>query len=276
MGLFFHLLYAEQFPIIKYEWYYMNIKMSNDIKVFNDEKVIIKMRNAGKLAKEVLDYIEEYVKEGVTTDKLNDLCHNFIISNNAIPAPLHYNGFPKSICTSVNEVICHGIPGDYILKSGDILNIDVTVILDGWYGDTSRMFKVGKCTKLADNLIEVTKRALYVGIDAVKPYGYFGDIGKAIQQYIETTGYSIVRDYGGHGIGNYFHGEPFVAHYDTGSRGPQILPGMFFTIEPMINVGKFKTKLLKDNWTVVTVDKSLSAQFEHTIFVNENGVEILT
>ena len=250
--------------------------MSNEIKVFNDKNVLIKMMNAGKLAKAVLDYIEEYVNEGVPTCELNDLCHNFIISNNAIPAPLNYNGFPKSICTSVNEVICHGIPGDYVLKSGDILNIDVTVILDGWYGDISRMFKVGKCTRLADNLIEVTKRALYVGIDAVKPYGYFGDIGKAIHKYIETTGYSIVRDYGGHGIGNYFHGEPFVAHYDTGLKGPQILPGMFFTIEPMINVGKFKTKLLKDKWTVVTVDKSLSAQFEHTVFVGENGVEILT
>ena len=251
-------------------------KMESRIKIFNDEKSLIGMRKAGKLAKEVLDYIEEYVKEGITTGELNDICHKFIIDNNAIPAPLNYKGFPKSICTSVNEVICHGIPGSYVLKSGDIMNIDVTVILDGWYGDTSRMFKVGKCTKLSEHLIDVTKRALYVGIDAVKPYGYFGDIGKAIQKYISTTGYSIVRDYGGHGIGNYFHGEPFVAHYDTGLRGDQILPGMFFTIEPMINVGKFKTKLLKDDWTVVTIDKSLSAQFEHTIAVTESGIEILT
>ena len=250
--------------------------MTNEIKIFNDKNAIEKMRNAGKLAKDVLAYITEYIKEGITTGELNDLCHNFIIKNNAIPAPLNYKGFPKSICTSVNEVVCHGIPGSYALKSGDILNIDVTVILDGWYGDTSRMFTIGKCTRLAERLIEVTKRALYVGIDAVKPYGYFGDIGKAIQQYIDTTGYAIVRDYGGHGIGNFFHGEPFVTHYDSGLRGAQILPGMFFTIEPMINAGKFKTKLLRDEWTVVTADKSLSAQFEHTIFVSENGVEILT
>lgn len=250
--------------------------METKIKIFNDEKSLTGMRQAGKLAKAVLEYIEEYVKEGITTLELNDLCHKFIVDNHAIPAPLNYKGFPKSICTSVNEVICHGIPSNYKLKSGDILNIDVTVILDGWYGDTSRMFKIGKCTKLAENLIEVTKRALYVGIDALKPYGYFGDIGKAIQQYIDTTGYSIVRDYGGHGIGNYFHGEPFVAHYNTGNRGSQILPGMFFTLEPMINVGKFKTKVLKDQWTVVTIDKSLSAQFEHTIAVHADGIEILT
>ncbi len=235
------------------------------------------MRDAGKLAKEVLDFIEPYVNAGITTDELNTLCHDFIIGHNAIPAPLNYNGFPKSICTSVNDVICHGIPGKYKLKNGDIVNIDITVILNGWYGDTSRTFLVGNCTPLACDLVEHTKRAMNIGIDAVRVGGHIGDIGKAISNYISTnTKYSIVRDYGGHGIGNFFHGEPFVAHYDTGELGDEIVPGMFFTVEPMINVGKYKCKVLHDGWTAVTVDKSLSAQFEHTIAITENGVEILT
>ena len=245
-----------------------------EIKIFGKHE-LDKMRDAGKLAKSVLDYIEPYVQIGVTTDELNTLCHNYILDHNAIPAPLNYNGFPKSICTSVNEVVCHGIPGNYKLKDKDIINIDVTVILDGWYGDTSKMFMVGNCTNFAKQLVQVTQKALEVGIQAVKPYGYFGDIGEAIEQFIRPTGFSIVRDYGGHGIGNFFHGEPFVAHYNTG-RNAQILPGMFFTIEPMINAGKYKCKVLKDNWTVVTSDKSLSAQFEHTVAVTETDVEILT
>ena len=246
-----------------------------EIKVFGKHE-LEKMRSAGKLAKSVLDYIEQYVKIGTTTNELNTLCHKYIIDNNAIPAPLNYHGFPKSICTSVNEVVCHGIPSTYKLRDGDILNIDVTVILDGWYGDTSRMFIVGNCSNFAKKLVQTTKQALEIGIQAVKPYGYFEDIGKAIEQFIKPTGFSIVRDYGGHGIGNFFHGEPFVAHYVTKTLPTQILPGMFFTIEPMINAGKYKCKVLKDNWTVVTTDKSLSAQFEHTIAVTENGVEILT
>ena len=248
---------------------------TNNIIIF-EENSLPGMRVAGKLAKKVLDFIEPYVKEGITTNELNSLCHDFIINNNAIPAPLNYNGFPKSICTSVNDVICHGIPSGYKLKNGDIINIDVTVILDGWYGDTSRTFMVGDCTPLARNLIETTEKAMFVGIDAIKIGGHISDIGRAIQKYIDKTHYSIVRDYGGHGIGNFFHGEPFVAHYDTDELGTEIVPGMFFTVEPMINVGKYKCKVLKDDWTVVTVDKSLSAQFEHTIAVTKDGIEILT
>lgn len=248
---------------------------SSEIIIFGED-AFHGMRDAGKLARSVLDFIEPYIKEGITTDEINTLCHDFIIKNNAIPAPLNYNGFPKSVCTSVNDVVCHGIPGMYKLKDGDIINIDITVILNGWYGDTSRTFLVGNCTPLARNLIETTKRAMYVGIDAVKIGGHIGDIGKAIQKYISTTPYSIVRDYGGHGIGNFFHGEPFVAHYDIGTIGAEIKPGMFFTIEPMINAGKYKCKVLKDGWTAVTVDKSLSAQFEHTVAITENGIEVLT
>ena len=253
----------------------MELANMENIKIYDNE-ALKGMRKAGKLAREVLDYIEPYIKEGITTDELNTLCHDFIVSNNAIPAPLNYNGFPKSICTSVNNVICHGIPCEYRLKSGDIINIDVTVNLNGWYGDTNRTFSVGKCTHLAETLIETTKQALQIGIDAAKPFGYFGDIGKAIQKYIDKQGFSIVRDYCGHGIGDMFHGAPTVLHYDSGKKGEQILPGMFFTIEPMINVGSYKSKVLKDGWTVVTVDKSLSAQFEHTLAVTQDSVEILT
>lgn len=253
----------------------MELANMENIKIYDNE-ALKGMRKAGKLAREVLDYIEPYIKEGITTDELNTLCHDFIVSNNAIPAPLNYNGFPKSICTSVNNVICHGIPCEYRLKSGDIINIDVTVNLNGWYGDTNRTFAVGKCTHLAETLIETTKKALQIGIEAAKPFGYFGDIGKAIQKYIDKQGFSIVRDYCGHGIGDMFHGAPTVLHYDSGKKGEQILPGMFFTIEPMINVGSYKSKVLKDGWTVVTVDKSLSAQFEHTLAVTQDSVEILT
>lgn len=250
-------------------------QLMSEIKIY-PESAIPGMRKAGKLAKETLNLIEQYVDVGITTDELNSLCHEFIVSHGAVPAPLNYNGFPKSICTSVNNVVCHGIPCDYKLKSGDIINIDVTVILDGWYGDTSRTLLVGKCTKLAEQLVEVTKQAMFVGIDAVKPYGHFGDIGDAIQKFVDRFGFSIVRDYCGHGIGDVFHGQPTILHYATRSKGEQIKPGMFFTIEPMINTGGYKTKVLKDGWTAVTADKSLSAQFEHTIAVTESSVEILT
>lgn len=243
----------------------------------NNHKALPGMRAAGRLAKRVLDFISPYVKAGITTDEINTLCHNFITDNNAIPAPLNYNGFPKSICTSVNEVICHGIPGSYKLKDGDIINIDITVILDGWYGDTSRTFLVGQCTQLACDLVEHTKLAMFAGINAIKVGGHIGDIGKAISKYIESnTTFSIVQDYGGHGIGNFFHGEPFVAHYDSRDMGVEIVPGMFFTVEPMINVGKHKCRVLRDKWTAVTIDRSLSAQFEHTIAITDNGIEILT
>lgn len=237
----------------------------------------IKMRNAGKLAASVLDYITPHVKIGVSTNELNDLCHNFIISHNAIPAPLNYRGFPKSICTSINHVVCHGIPNDKKLKDGDIINIDVTVILDGWYGDTSRMYFVGDVSIKAKRLTQVTYDAMMIGINMVKPGVKLGDIGHAIQTYAEKHHYSVVRDYTGHGIGRIFHTEPTVLHYGKPNTGLTLEEGMFFTIEPMVNAGSYETILSKfDDWTVTTRDKSLSAQFEHTIGVTKDGFEIFT
>lgn len=241
-----------------------------------------KMHYAGRLAAETLDFITEYIKPGVDTQYLNDLCHNFITSNGATPAPLNYRGsgitpFPKSICTSINHVVCHGIPNDKPLKDGDIMNIDVTVILDGWYGDTSRMFYVGNVGIKQKRLIQVTYDAMMLGIEMVKPGAHFGDIGYAIQTYVEKHNYSVVRDYTGHGIGRIFHGEPSVLHYGKLGSGPEIKEGMFFTVEPMVNAGNYETILSKfDNWTVTTRDKSLSAQFEHTIGVTKTGFEIFT
>ena len=235
-----------------------------------------KMRKAGKLAAEILDYITDFVNVGVTTDELNTLCHNKIIENNAIPAPLNYRGFPKSICTSVNHVICHGIPSDKKLKDGDIINIDVTVIVDGWHGDTSRMYYVGKPSIKAKRLCDVTFDAMMLGIEQVKPGNRLGDIGHAIQTYAESFGYSVVRDFCGHGIGQIFHTDPNVMHFGNKGEGLELKEGMFFTIEPMINVGGYAGKLLKDDWTVVTKDKSLSAQFEHTLAVTKTGYEIFT
>lgn len=237
----------------------------------------IKMRQAGKLAAQVLDYITSYVKPEVTTNYLNDLCHNFIIENGAIPAPLNYRGFPKSICTSVNHVVCHGIPNDRTLKDGDIINIDVTVILDGWYGDTSRMFYVGEVGVKAKRLTQATYEAMMLGILQVKPGARFGDIGYAIQSYVEKLGFSVVRDFAGHGIGRVFHDEPNVLHYGKQDTGALIKEGMFFTIEPMVNIGKHQTIISKlDGWTATTRDRSLSAQFEHTIGVTSTGFEIFT
>lgn len=236
-----------------------------------------KMRAAGKLAAQTLDYITEFVTPGVTTEKLNDLCHEFIISNGAIPAPLNYKGFPKSICTSVNHVVCHGIPNNKPLKSGDILNIDVTVILDGWHGDTSRMYPVGDIKIKPNRLIKVTFEAMMKGIEVVRPGARLGDIGNAIQSFVEKHNYSVVRDYCGHGIGKIFHAEPSVLHYGRKSTGMVLEEGMFFTIEPMVNVGNYSTILSNfDGWTVTTRDKSLSAQFEHTIGVTSDGFEIFT
>lgn len=235
------------------------------------------MRKAGKLAAEVLDYITPFVEPGVSTNKLNDLCHDFIIKNNAIPAPLNYRGFPKSICTSINHVVCHGIPNDKLLKKGDIINIDVTVILDGWYGDTSRMFFVGDVSIKAKRLCQVTYDSMMLGIECVKPGAHFGDIGYAIQKYAEGKGYSVVRDYTGHGIGQVFHDEPHVMHFGKKGDGPVMEEGMFFTIEPMINAGKEGTLLNdRDGWTVTTRDKQLSAQFEHSLGVTKTGYEIFT
>jgi methionyl aminopeptidase len=236
-----------------------------------------KMRNAGKLAAEILDYIIPFVEVGVTTEQLNDLCHQKIIENGAIPAPLNYKGFPKSICTSVNNVICHGIPGKRKLKNRDILNIDVTVILDGWYGDTSRMYYVGEPSTEAKKLCQVTYDAMMLGIEQAKVGNKLGDIGFAIQNYVEKHGYSVVRDYCGHGIGRVFHTEPNIVHYGKKNTGLELQEGMFFTVEPMVNIGRYETVLNKsDNWTVSTIDGSLSAQFEHTIAVTKNGPEIFT
>lgn len=235
-----------------------------------------KMRSAGKLAADTLDYIIPYVKPGVTTEKLDQLCHDFIINHKAIPAPLNYRGFPKSICTSINHVVCHGIPADKKLKKEDIVNIDVTVILDGWYGDSSRMYYVSEPSIKAKRLVEVTYQAMMLGIAQVKPGNYLGDIGYAIQNYAESHGYSVVRDYCGHGIGKIFHGDPNVMHFGNKNEGIKLHEGMFFTIEPMINAGRYETKTLNDKWTVVTRDRSLSAQFEHTIGVTKTGYEIFT
>ena len=246
------------------------------INIFND--VGFKgMRKAGKLASKVLDYITNHVTCGTNTEHLNKLCHDFIVSHGAIPAPLNYKGFPKSICTSVNHVICHGIPSENkILKNGDIINIDVTVILDGWYGDTSRMFAIGKPNVLAQNLINVTYDCLMKSIDIIKPGITLGDIGYTIQSYAESKGFSVVRDFCGHGLGRVFHDAPEVVHYGSPNTGVVLEEGMFFTVEPMINTGKKEAKILSDGWTAVTRDKSLSAQFEHSIGVTATGVEIFT
>jgi methionyl aminopeptidase len=235
------------------------------------------MRRAGRLAAETLDYITPYVEPGITTDALNTLCHDFIIQNKAIPAPLNYHGFPKSICTSVNHVICHGIPGPKKLMHGDILNIDVTVILDGWHGDTSRMFFIGdKINIKAKRLVDLTYEAMMRGIQCVKPGNTFGDIGYAIQSFAEKQGFSVVRDFCGHGLGRVFHTAPEVVHFGKPHTGDVMEEGMFFTIEPMINAGGYESKVLQDGWTAVTRDKSLSAQFEHSLGVTKTGYEIFT
>lgn len=238
---------------------------------------IEKMRVAGRLASEVLTMIGPHVKAGVTTEELNTICHDYIVNEqNAIPAPLNYHGFPKSICTSVNHQVCHGIPGKKVLKEGDIINIDVTVIKDGYHGDTSKMFIIGKPSVKAQNIVENAQECLYIGIDMVKPGVYLGDIGHAIQKHAEKNRFSIVREYCGHGIGRVFHEEPQVMHYGTPGTREKLEAGMTFTIEPMVNVGKPQVKLLPDKWTVVTKDHSLSAQWEHTLLVTDTGVEILT
>jgi methionyl aminopeptidase len=237
-----------------------------------------KMRIAGRLAAEVLEMIEPYVLPGVTTDELNRICHDYIVDvQKAIPAPLNYRGFPKSICTSVNYQVCHGIPGPRQLKNGDIVNIDITVIKDGFHGDTSKMFLVGNDVSIrARRLVKVTQEAMYRGIQKVRPGARLGDIGHAIQEYAETYGYSVVQDFCGHGIGRGFHEDPQVLHYGKPNTGLVLQRGMTFTIEPMINFGKRDVKILPDGWTAVTKDHSLSAQWEHTVLVTDGGYEILT
>lgn len=238
---------------------------------------IEKMRVAGKLAADVLTMIEPHVVAGITTDELNKICHDYIVNEQkAIPAPLNYHGFPKSICTSVNHVICHGIPSDKKLKDGDIINIDITVIKDGYHGDTSKMFHVGKTSILAQRLSRVARECMLIGINMVKPGIKLGDIGHAIQQHAENEHFSVVREYCGHGIGQVFHEEPQVLHYGSPDTGMTLQTGMTFTIEPMINAGKRQVRQLPDGWTVVTKDRSLSAQWEHTILVTDDGHEILT
>lgn len=238
---------------------------------------IEKMRIAGRLAAEVLDMIGPHIKEGVSTDELDKLCHDYIVNvQKAIPAPLNYMGYPKSICTSVNHQVCHGIPGPKKLKNGDIINVDITVLKDGYHGDTSKMFMVGKCSVLAERLIKITQECLYIGIEHIKPGACLGDIGAAIQNYAEKQHFTVVREYCGHGIGKKFHEPPNVLHYGRAGTGIAIQSGMIFTIEPMINAGKRDVKLLPDGWTVVTKDHSLSAQWEHTILVTESGSEVLT
>ncbi len=234
------------------------------------------MRRAGLLTAEALDLMAEKVRPGVTTKQLDDLAYEFIRDSGAIPAPLHYRGFPASICTSINHVVCHGIPNDKPLRTGDIINIDVTLILGGWHGDSSRMFPVGEISRRAERLIEVTHESLMRGIAEVKPGATTGDIGAAIQEYAESERTGVVRDFCGHGLGQLFHDVPNILHYGQRGEGVLLKPGMFFTIEPMINLGRPHVKILSDGWTAVTRDRSLSAQFEHSLGVTADGVEIFT
>jgi methionyl aminopeptidase len=235
------------------------------------------MRRAGALAAATLDFITPYVQPGVTTGELDRLCHGFTVDHDAIPAPLNYRGFPKSICTSINHVVCHGIPGDRRLMDGDIINIDVTPILDGWYGDSSRMFFVGdRIPVKAKKLVDVTYEAMMRGIAVIRPGVKIGAIGHAIQRFAESQRYSVVRDFCGHGVGRVFHDAPSILHYGQPDDGPVMREGMFFTVEPMINAGRYEVKVLSDGWTAVTKDRSLSAQFEHTIGVTAAGYEIFT
>ncbi|PHS78632.1 MAG: type I methionyl aminopeptidase [Rhodospirillaceae bacterium] len=246
------------------------------IRIYSDED-FDGMRKAGRLAAETLDMITEHVQPGVSTDELNTLCHDFTVAHGAQPAPLNYRGFPKSICTSINHVVCHGIPGDKKLGNGDIINIDVTPILDGWYGDSSRMFCVGDKTSVkAKRLIDVTFEAMWRGIKVVKPGATTGDIGHAIQTYAESQRCSVVRDFCGHGLGRVFHDAPNIMHFGAAGKGEVLREGMFFTIEPMLNLGRFDVKLLSDGWTAVTKDRSLSAQFEHSLAVTADGYEVFT
>ena len=235
-----------------------------------------KMRVAGKLAAECLDMITEYIKPGITTNKIDKLCYQYIKDNGGYSAPLYYRGFEKSLCTSLNHVICHGIPSDRELEENDILNIDVTAIVDDYYGDTSRMFTVGEISIKAKNLIDATYDSLMNATKILKPGIKLGDIGHEIQSYVEAKGFSVVRDFCGHGIGDVFHQSPNVLHYGKKNTGPELQPGMTFTIEPMINAGKYEVKILNDGWTAVTKDKTLSAQFEHTVGITDNGYEIFT
>lgn len=246
--------------------------------VVKNEDQIKGIKESAKINTEVLDLISEKIHEGMSTEEINTLVHEYTISKGAIPAPLNYGGFPKSLCTSINEEVCHGIPDSKIkLKSGDIINTDVSTILNGYFSDASRMFMIGEVSEEAKKLVEVSRECLIKGIEAVKPWGFFGDIGAAVQEHAEKNGFSVVRDFGGHGLGIQFHEDPFVAHVGEKGTGPVIMPGMVFTIEPMINQGGYEVFVDADNdWTAITEDYSLSAQWEHTLLVTEEGIEILT
>jgi methionyl aminopeptidase len=234
------------------------------------------MRRAGKLAAETLDMITAHVRPGISTGEIDKLCHDYMVERGAIPATLGYRGYTKSSCTSVNHVVCHGIPGDRVLVDGDIINIDVTVILDRWHGDSSRMYVAGEASTKAKLLMDVTYEAMMKGIAAIRPGATLGDIGHAIQVHVEKHRFSVVRDFCGHGIGRHFHEPPNILHFGRPGEGPKLKPGMFFTVEPMVNAGRPEVKILDDGWTAVTRDRSLSAQFEHMVAVTDNGVEIFT
>ena len=235
-----------------------------------------KTREAGLVASGALDEICKIVKPGISTNQINELCYEYINDHNAFSAPLYYRGFPKSCCTSSNHIVCHGIPSEKILKEGDIVNVDVTALKDGWHGDTSRMFLVGEVSIKAKNLVKTTYESMMRAIKILKENICIGDIGSSIQEHVEAKGYSVVRDFCGHGIGKSFHKEPNILHYGKKGSGQKLKAGMIFTIEPMINLGKFETKTLGDGWTAVTKDKSLSAQFEHTVGITKDGYEIFT
>lgn len=244
--------------------------------IIKSEEQIAGIRRACQLSREILDRLEDLITPGITTDTINTWVHEYTIAHGAIPAPLHYNGYPKSVCTSINEVICHGIPEERVLVDGDILNIDVTCILDGYYGDTSRMYLIGDPSAQARELVRVARECMYLGIEQVRPFNRVGDIGYTIEQHARKYGFSVVQDFGGHGVGVEFHEEPFVQHYGEKDSGMILIPNMVFTIEPMINAGSYECRVLDDNWTAVTADGSLSAQWEHTVRVTEDGVEILS
>ncbi len=253
-----------------------NWKPSLAMVIYKSPAEVETMKRSCKLAASVLTFIAPQVKAGISCLELNDLCHEYIVKNGAKPSPLNYNGFPKSICTSVNQVVCHGIPNNYVLKDGDIVNLDITTFIDGFHGDTSKTFLVGKTSRAARDLVSASEESLWAGIYAARPGGHIGDIGEAIQNVVHPKGYSIVREYGGHGIGRGFHEDPHVIHFGKRGTGTPIKAGMVFTVEPMINQGEAEVVLLDDNWTVETKDRKLSAQFEHTIAVFEDRIEVLT
>lgn len=246
--------------------------------IIKNKEQIEGIKKSAAINNAVLDLVAKNIKEGMSTEEIDKLVHDYTVSQGAIPAPLNFEGYPKSVCTSINDEVCHGIPSEHIiLKSGDIINIDASTILNGYYSDASRMFMIGDVSEEAKKLVEVAKECLYKGIEAVKPWGFLGDIGAAVQEHAEKHGYSVVRDFGGHGVGLEFHEEPFVAHYGKKGTGMILVPGMMFTIEPMINAGSYEIVIdADDDWTVFTEDRSLSAQWEHTLLVTEDGIEIIS